>query len=111
MQGAIRNDEAGLLFDEEYHGVCRKTTDRDRRKAMKKIEVLGAGCPNCKKLYEMTKETAESLGLEYEIEKVQDMNRILEYNILATPALVVNGEVKVAGRVPNPEEVRKHLSD
>jgi small redox-active disulfide protein 2 len=78
---------------------------------MKKIEVLGAGCPNCKKLYEMTKETAESLGLEYEIEKVQDMNRILDYNILATPALVVNGEVKVAGRVPNPEEIRKHLSD
>lgn len=77
---------------------------------MKKIEILGAGCPNCLKLHDTTKEIAESIGLEYEIEKVQDMDRILEYNILATPALVVNGEVKVAGRIPGPDEIRKHLS-
>jgi small redox-active disulfide protein 2 len=77
---------------------------------MKKIEILGAGCPNCTKLYEMTKEAAGSMGIECDIEKVQDMNRILGYNILATPALVIDGEVKVAGRLPNIEEVKKHLS-
>ncbi|MDQ7824229.1 MAG: thioredoxin family protein [Candidatus Eremiobacteraeota bacterium] len=77
---------------------------------MKKIEVLGPGCPNCTKLYEETKQIATSLGIECEIEKVKDMGRILGYNILATPALVVDGIVKVAGRIPDAEEIKKILS-
>jgi arsenite methyltransferase len=79
-------------------------------KVMKKVEILGPGCPNCTKLYEMTREAAGSLGIDCDIEKVQDMNRILGYNILATPALVVDGEVKVAGRLPTIEEIKKHIS-
>lgn len=77
---------------------------------MKKIEILGAGCANCLKLYELTKEAAEALGIEFEIEKVQDMNRIMGYNVIATPALVVDGVVKVAGRLPKTDEISKHLS-
>ncbi len=76
---------------------------------MLKIQILGSGCPNCTKLYEMTREAATAAGAQFEIEKVQDIQKIMEFNILATPALVINGEVKVAGRVPSLDEVRKHL--
>jgi small redox-active disulfide protein 2 len=76
---------------------------------MLKIQILGSGCPNCTKLYEMAKEAATAAGVEFEIEKVQDIQKIMEFNILATPALVINGEVKVAGRVPSLDEVKKHL--
>jgi small redox-active disulfide protein 2 len=76
---------------------------------MMKIEILGSGCPNCTRLYEMTKEAATKAGAPFEIEKVQDIQKIMEYNIIATPALVINGEVKVAGRIPTMEEIKKHL--
>jgi len=77
---------------------------------MMKIQILGSGCPNCAKLYEMTKEAATAAGAEFEIEKVQDIQKIMEFNILATPALVINGEVKVAGRLPSLDEIKKHLA-
>ncbi len=77
---------------------------------MKRIEVLGAGCANCKLLYNRTRAAAEELGLEFEIEKVTDLNVIMGYHVLSTPALVVDGVVKVAGRVPSPSQLKEMLA-
>ncbi len=73
---------------------------------MKKIEILGSGCPKCNKLEEVSRKAADELGIEYEVRKVKDLNKIMEYGVMVTPALVVDGEVKVAGRVPSLEDVK-----
>ena len=73
---------------------------------MKKIQILGTGCPKCKKLLEVTQQTAKSLGLEAEISKVEDINEILKFGIMMTPALAVDGVVKVVGRIPRPDELK-----
>ncbi|HPO10474.1 MAG TPA: thioredoxin family protein [bacterium] len=77
---------------------------------MKKIQILGTGCPKCKKLTEVAEEAAKSLEIEYELEKVTDIQRIMAFGVMMTPALVVDGKVKVAGKVPSLEEVRSLLS-
>ncbi len=76
---------------------------------MKKIQVLGMGCAKCNKLEELSKKAAEELGIEYELEKVKDIKKIMEYGVMTTPALVVDGEVKVAGKVPSIEDVKKYI--
>ncbi len=76
---------------------------------MKKLTVLGPGCPNCKKLAQNTEEAAKALGIEYEIVKVSDIDAILDSGVMTTPALVVDGELKVAGRVPPPDEIKTML--
>lgn len=73
---------------------------------MKKIEILGSGCPKCNKLEELSRKAADELGIEYDVRKVKDINTIMDYGIMITPALVVDGEVKVAGKVPTLEEVK-----
>jgi len=77
---------------------------------MKKIQILGTGCPKCKKLAEIAGEAAKGLGIEYEVVKVTDIKDILGFGVMATPALVVDGEVKVVGRVPSAGEIRRMLS-
>jgi small redox-active disulfide protein 2 len=77
---------------------------------MKKIEILGAGCPSLTKFYDMTVEAAGNLGLECEIKKIQDMNRIMKYDVVSIPALVIDGQVKIAGRLPSQAEIREFLS-
>lgn len=77
---------------------------------MKSIEVLGPGCTNCKVLYERTRQAVQELGLGCEVEKVTDLNVILGYRVMATPALVVDGQVKLAGRVPSVEQLKEILS-
>jgi small redox-active disulfide protein 2 len=76
---------------------------------MKTLKILGMGCPKCAKLYETVEETAKELGIAYEIEKVTDLAKIMGYGVMMTPALVVDGEVKVAGRVPTAEEIKGWL--
>lgn len=76
---------------------------------MKKLQILGTGCPKCQKLTEQTEQAAKELGLEYEIEKVTDINDIMGYGIMMTPGLAVDGEVKAAGRIPNTEEIKNML--
>ncbi|MCE5314456.1 MAG: thioredoxin family protein [Armatimonadota bacterium] len=76
---------------------------------MKKIQILGTGCAKCKTLYENAKKAVEETGVEAEIEKVEDIKDIMKFNILMTPGLVVDGEVKAAGRVLSPEDIRKLL--
>ncbi|MBU2637008.1 MAG: TM0996/MTH895 family glutaredoxin-like protein [Bacteroidetes bacterium] len=77
---------------------------------MKKIQILGPGCPKCKKLTELTEQAAKSLNLQYELEKVTDIKEIISYGVMMTPALVVNGEVKVSGKVPSVEEIKQIIS-
>jgi small redox-active disulfide protein 2 len=76
---------------------------------MKKIQILGTGCPKCKKLAENTESAAKALGIEYTIEKVTDINRIMAFGIMMTPGLAVDGKVKVAGKVPSADELKKLL--
>jgi small redox-active disulfide protein 2 len=71
------------------------------------IQVLGTGCARCKKLYENAQKAVEELGLEALVEKVEDIQQIMSFEILMTPGLVIDGYVKAAGRVPNVEEVKK----
>ena len=74
-----------------------------------KIEILGTGCPKCSKLAEVAEQAARELGLEYELVKVTDINRIIDFGVMVTPALAVDGEVKVAGKVPSVADVKKLL--
>ncbi|MFA5256795.1 MAG: thioredoxin family protein [Opitutales bacterium] len=77
---------------------------------MKKIQILGTGCPKCNRLYAAAKEAAESSGVEFEMEKITDMNRFADFGVMFTPALVIDGEVRVSGRVPAVEDIRKMLA-
>ena len=77
---------------------------------MKKLQILGSGCPKCKMLAELTETAANDLGIEYEIEKVTDINDIMKFGIMMTPALAVDGQVKVVGKVPSSDEIKKMLA-
>lgn len=77
---------------------------------MRKIEVLGPGCPKCKKLHDETQVAAHELGLECQILKITDIQAISGYGVMMTPALVVDGIVKVVGKVPSREEIKALLA-
>lgn len=76
---------------------------------MKKIQVLGTGCPKCKKLAENAETAAREMGIAYSLEKVTSINDIMKFGVMLTPALVVDGVVKVAGRVPGVEDIKTLL--
>jgi small redox-active disulfide protein 2 len=76
-----------------------------------KIEILGTGCPKCKKLNELVEEAINDLGVSAEIIKVTDINKIIDYGVMVTPALVIDGEIKVAGKVPNKQEVTQWIEE
>ena len=76
---------------------------------MKKLQVLGAGCPKCKKLAENAEAAAKALGIECELEKVTDINEIMKFGVMMTPALAVDGQVKVVGKVPGPDDIKPLL--
>ena len=78
---------------------------------MKKLQILGTGCATCERLATMTQAAATSLGLEYTLEKVTALEDIITFDIVATPGLVVDGEVKVSGRLPSEDELRTLLSE
>ena len=75
-----------------------------------RIEILGMGCPKCKKLYENAQTAAKELNIQVEIVKVEDIQKIMDYGLMSTPAITVNGEVKAAGRIPAPDEIKKWIS-
>jgi len=77
---------------------------------MKKIQILGTGCPKCRKLAENAEAAARALGIEYSLEKITDVNEVMKFGVMLTPALAVDGEVKVAGEVPDPEAIKGMLS-
>ena len=76
---------------------------------MKTLQILGTGCPKCKKLAENAEAAARSLGIPYRLEKVTDITKIMAFGVMMTPALAVDGVVKVAGRIPPVDELGKIL--
>ncbi|MCY2930152.1 MAG: thioredoxin family protein [Planctomycetota bacterium] len=76
---------------------------------MKTLQILGTGCPKCKKLAENAEAAAKAMGIEYAIEKISDLKEIMKFGIMITPALVVDGEVKVVGKVPDAEAIKAML--
>ncbi len=73
------------------------------------LQILGTGCPKCQKLGETAEAAAKALGIEYQIEKVKEIDKIMAFGVMVTPALAVNGEVKVSGKVPSIDEVKSML--
>ena len=70
------------------------------------IKVLGTGCPKCKELENRTMNALAEINVPADVEKVTDIKKIMEYGILSTPGLVINGKVKSSGRIPRPEEIK-----
>ncbi len=77
---------------------------------MKTLQILGTGCAKCQKLTLNTEAAARELGMEYQLVKITDLNEIMNFGVMITPALAVDGEVKGAGKVPDVEEIKKLLT-
>jgi len=77
---------------------------------MKTLQILGTGCPKCKKLAENAEAAAKNLGIPYRMEKVTDIVKIMAFGVMMTPALAVDGVVKVSGKIPPPEEIERILA-
>lgn len=75
------------------------------------IQVLGTGCPKCKKMEETARNAAEELNLDFLLEKVTEIDKIMDFGVMTTPGLVVDGLVKVTGKVPSPDEMKSILSE
>ena len=75
-----------------------------------KIEVLGTGCAKCSKLKELVEKVVSEEGIDAEIVKVEDINKILDYGVMVTPGLVVDGDVKIAGKIPSEDKVKEWLT-
>lgn len=75
-----------------------------------KIEILGAGCSKCNKTKEVIEKVLKNDGVKAEVVKVEDLEKILNYGVMITPAVVIDGEVKLVGKVPNEKEIRKWIS-
>lgn len=78
---------------------------------MKEIKVLGPGCPRCEELFKLTQQAIVELKLECNLQKVTDINEITSHSVLFTPALVVDGKVKVSGKVPDVQEIKNLVSE
>ncbi len=76
---------------------------------MKEIKILGTDCAKCRKLEKNAEEAAQALGIEFTIEKVEDIQQIIAYGAMITPALVVDGDIKVSGTVPNQQAIQEML--
>lgn len=77
---------------------------------MKKIQVLGTGCPKCQSLYDAAQKAVAENNIEAEVVKIEDLNEILKFGVMITPALAVDGNVLVSGRVPSDDELSKLLA-
>jgi small redox-active disulfide protein 2 len=74
------------------------------------IQILGTGCPKCKTLEKLTRQVVEQNNISAEISKVEDIMEIMEFHVMSTPALVINGNVEIKGRVPSADEIKQILS-
>lgn len=75
------------------------------------IKILGSGCANCKRLQAITEEVVKEMGIAPTIEKVEDIQKIMAYGVMRTPALVINEKVKVSGKIPSEDEIKKYIKD
>jgi len=71
-----------------------------------KIQVLGSGCPTCKKLFELTKQAVEELGLKIEVEYITDIQRIVEMGVMSSPVLSIDGKPAITGFLPDIEKIK-----
>jgi len=78
---------------------------------MKKVTVYGPGCPKCKQTEELVRRVLKEIKAEAQVEKIEDLKNIIAAGILSTPAVAVDGAVKVSGRLPKPEEIKKWLAE
>lgn len=76
---------------------------------IKRIEILGPGCPRCQQTYRVVQHVVEQAGLDVEVRKVEGIDRMIELGVLATPAIVVDGQLKLAGQIPKAATVRQLL--
>jgi len=76
---------------------------------VKKIQILGTGCPKCKKLVENAEIAAKDLAIEYSLEKITEISEIMKFGVMMTPALAIDGQVKSVGKVISPDEIKKML--
>ena len=83
---------------------------KNLKPAQMEIKVLGTGCAKCKRLEKNTKEAVEQLSLKVDVEKVEDIVEIMNYGVMTTPALVINGEVVIKGKVPSVSEIKELLT-
>ena len=76
-----------------------------------KIEILGTGCPKCKKTLANAEKAVKELGANAEIVKVDKIDDIMNYGVMMTPALAIDGEVKISGKVPKPKEIAQWMKE
>lgn len=74
-----------------------------------KIEILGTGCAKCKKTFEVVEKAVKEAGIKADITKVEDINNIMDYGVMVTPAVVVDGDVKIAGKIPSVDDVKEWI--
>ena len=74
-----------------------------------RIQILGTGCPKCKKTYENVEQAVKELGACVDVEKVEDLRSIMNFGVMVTPAIAIDGEVKVAGKIPSVEEIKEMI--
>jgi small redox-active disulfide protein 2 len=77
---------------------------------MKELRVLGPGCPRCEQLLRLTGQAAEEIGIEYHLEKITDITKFSDFGLMMTPGLVVDGELKLQGKVPSLDEIKSMLA-
>lgn len=77
---------------------------------MKNVKVLGTGCPKCEQLMKQTEQAVQELGLECSVEKITDIQQITSHGVMMTPALIVDGQIKVTGKVPSLDDLKKMLT-
>jgi small redox-active disulfide protein 2 len=82
----------------------------EREYAMKLVQVLGTGCAKCTKLKENAETAVKEMGVEATVEKIEDINQITSFGVMMTPALAIDGEVKLVGKVASPDEIKQLLT-
>lgn len=75
------------------------------------IKILGPGCPRCEEVYKRTNEVLQEMSLTAEVEKVKDIQKIMEFKILATPGLIVNGKIKCTGKIPAKSQIKQWIEE
>ena len=74
-----------------------------------KIEIMGTGCPKCKTTEKIVRKAVEELGIQAEIVKIEDLQQIIDKGVMMTPAVFIDGDAKIVGRIPSPDEIKKIL--
>jgi small redox-active disulfide protein 2 len=77
---------------------------------VKKLQILGTGCSKCARLTEQVEQAAKELGIEHQVEKVTDLQEIISFGVMTTPALAVDGQIKVAGNIPTLDELKRLIA-